>query len=306
MTRFRRPPTHAGSWYSADKVELQQQLRQWLDAVDITSKDRRPVVLISPHAGYRFSGETAAHGFAHLRHLEPRPKRIFVLGPSHCGYFQHCALTMCQTYETPLGSFKVDQEVITDLKKSGLFMEMEQEWEWEEHSLEMQLPMLYEALHEDGGAEMPILVPVLVGAISDGQEAAYGRCFAPYLADPVSNVFVISSDFCHWGQRFRYTYLPSDAKNEPISEGIRQLDEEAMQWITGGDVDAFHSYLKKTGNTICGRHPIGILLNALQELKVHGPRVKFVHYAQSSKAKSVSDSSVSYAAAVASLEAGSA
>jgi AmmeMemoRadiSam system protein B len=48
------------------------------------------------------------------------------------------------------------------------------------------------------------LVPIMVGAISTDSEARYGQLLAPYLSDP-SNLFIISSDFCHWGSRFKFT-----------------------------------------------------------------------------------------------------
>merc|ERR1712032_788116 len=129
------------------------------------------------------------------------------------------------------------------------------------------------------------IVPVMVGSLSTNSEAKYGKIFAKYLEDP-SNCFVISSDFCHWGQRFRYT----------------QYDQEAgdiYQWI---DALGFASYLKRFGNTICGRHPIGVFLNMVAEMKAsqrngYGMDLKFLNYAQSNQVKNPRDSSVSYAAA---------
>lgn len=65
------------------------------------------------------------------------------------------------------------------------------------------------------------IVPVLVGSLSPDREAAYGRIFARYLAEP-QNLFIISSDFCHWGQRFRYTYY--DRNWGQIYQSITRLD----------------------------------------------------------------------------------
>ena len=65
------------------------------------------------------------------------------------------------------------------------------------------------------------VVPVLVGSLSPEKEAKYGRIFARYLADP-NNLFIISSDFCHWGQRFRYTEY--DERKGEIHESIKALD----------------------------------------------------------------------------------
>ena len=67
------------------------------------------------------------------------------------------------------------------------------------------------------------MVPVLVGSLSPDKEARYGRIFAKYLADP-QNLFIVSSDFCHWGSRFRYTEY--DDSKGPIHEYIKHLDYE--------------------------------------------------------------------------------
>jgi AmmeMemoRadiSam system protein B len=183
------------------------------------------------------------------------------------------------------------------------------------------------------------LVPILVGSLSTSSERGYGALLAPYLADP-STLFIISSDFCHWGSRFRYTHyqppLSDDVRDGTaltsgnvekvvldgeIWEGIEKLDRLAMETIafslSPSSSDAskesdklpstahsqFASYLKATKNSICGRHPIGVLLGALsvletdEEWKEKGMRCEWVRYEQSSQVRDLSDSSVSYASA---------
>ncbi|KTG43602.1 hypothetical protein cypCar_00001254 [Cyprinus carpio] len=139
------------------------------------------------------------------------------------------------------------------------------------------------------------IVPVLVGALSESKEQEYGKLLSKYLADP-SNLFIISSDFCHWGQRFRYTYY--DESQGEIYRSIEHLDKMGMGIIEQLDPISFSNYLKKYHNTICGRHPIGVLLNAVAELKKNGidMNFSFLNYAQSSQCRNWSDSSVSYAA----------
>lgn len=63
----------------------------------------------------------------------------------------------------------------------------------------------------------------MVGVLTPESEAEYGDILAPYLADP-QNLFVISSDFCHWGQRFRYTYF--DESCGSIHKSIEKLDKD--------------------------------------------------------------------------------
>jgi AmmeMemoRadiSam system protein B len=193
----------------------------------------------------------------------------------------------------------------------------------DEHSLELHLPYIYHIFsvyHEQ--EKHPPLVPILVGNTSPSVERAFGAILAPYLADP-DNVFVISSDFCHWGSRFSYTYyLPSATsdsaegvslksrdkpRDPPVYESIARIDQLAMESVESGQHDAFLATLRDTGNTVCGRHPIGVMMAAIGVLKSEGKidqdkgRFNFVRYERSSDVHDGSDSSVSYASAFAIL-----
>jgi AmmeMemoRadiSam system protein B len=185
-------------------------------------------------------------------------------------------------------------------------------------------------------------VPILIGSIHFSKEAEYGALLSKYLAAP-RTLFVISSDFCHWcvlfkasapavtsrrGTRFSYTYYTPSSEGDPkslrrkdtpsgqpIHKSISALDHLGMDHIAFSPTAhksietahaSFAAYLKETRNTICGRHPIGVLLAAaasLQAAKEPGwamdeAELCFVRYEQSSPCVSVSDSSVSYASAV--------
>jgi len=192
----------------------------------------------------------------------------------------------------------------------------------DEHSIEMHLPYVRKIFE---GKEISI-VPVLVGAIDKEKEETFGRILAPYLAS-ADTFFVISSDFCHWGTRFSYTLYypqyppepssppvrlsrsaaqPRELSTFPIHESISALDHEAMDLLTLPPSTAhqahvyFAEYLDRTNNTICGRHPIGVLLGALAVLQGEhskSPHLQWVRYEQSSKCVTIKDSSVSYASA---------
>jgi AmmeMemoRadiSam system protein B len=98
----------------------------------------------------------------------------------------------------------------------------------------------------------------MVGSINSEKERAYGQMLAKYFVQP-RTLFVISSDFCHWGERFQYTYF--DERHGEIWKSIEDLDKQGMDLIEKLNPAAFKAYLQKTENTICGRHPISVLLN---------------------------------------------
>jgi len=288
-----RRASHADSWYSGDARALDKELGDWLRPIPLQNSPARAV--ICPHAGYRYSGPTAAHSF---RQIDPRVVRtIFVLGPSHHVRLSGCAVTQHTAYQTPLYDLSINTEISRELLDTGHFEVMTVEADEDEHSIEMQLPYIAKVMESARGKFN--IVPVMVGSLSTNSEAKYGKIFAKYLEDP-SNCFVISSDFCHWGQRFRYTQYDQEAGE--IYQWIEALDKQGMDLIERLDAPGFASYLKRFGNTICGRHPIGVFLNMVAEMKAsrsngYGMDLKFLNYAQSNQVKNPRDSSVSYAAA---------
>jgi len=291
MERERRA-VHAGSWYTDNARQLGEELDRWLRACgESKSPDVRGV--IAPHAGYSYSGRCAAFAFANI---DPqRTSRVFLLGPSHHYYTPRCALSKATVYKTPLGDLPIDLEVNDELKASGKFEVMDLQVDEAEHSMEMHLPYLAKVFQG-----WPVkIVPILVGALSTESEAMYGRLLAKYVDDP-RNFFSVSSDFCHWGSRFNYVYY--DRKQGAIYKSIETLDRKGMDIIESGDADSFKDYLLEYDNTICGRHPISVFLHMLKNCGVK-IKISFLQYEQSSQCRSMRDSSVSYASAVAKEEA---
>lgn len=287
-----RRASHAGTWYTSDKKELSNKLEGWLSKA---SHVKCPVkAVIAPHAGYSYCGGVGAHSY---KQFDPKTiKRVFILGPSHHVYLSGCAVSGTTVYNTPLYNLNIDSKVNEELMSSGLFEIMNINTDEDEHSIEMQLPYIAKVM--EGCPHEFTIVPILVGSLSDQKEKQYGQFFSKYLSDP-DNFFVISSDFCHWGKRFRFTY--HDKKHKHICQSIETLDRMGMELIEQLQAQEFVDYLKKYGNTICGRHPIAVMLFAVESLhQSNGPSpqysFKFLNYAQSNSCQSMNDSSVSYAA----------
>ncbi|KAF9786933.1 UPF0103-domain-containing protein [Thelephora terrestris] len=317
-----RTATHADSWYTGNGEQLNRQLRGWLSAVNPEPAEgyALPITgckaVIAPHAGYSYSGPAAAWAYKSID--TTGIKRVFILGPSHHVYLNGCALSKCKGYATPIGDLPLDLETIAELRDTGSFSDIDIQTDEDEHSIEMHLPYVRKVFE---GLSVSI-IPILVGAINREAEVRFGKLIAPFLARE-DTFCVVSSDFCHWGTRFSYTFYypeppPSDAEaiilsrggpppsaDHSIHQSISVLDHEAMGILTLPPSKAsqahqdFAEYLARTKNTICGRHPIGVLLGALTELEKGGrsAEVKWVRYEQSSKCFNMRDSSVSYASA---------
>ena len=71
-----------------------------------------------PHAGYAYSGPTAAWSFAQID--AQTTKKVFIIGPSHHVYLPNCALPVVKEYETPLGNLKIDKDILNELQSTGI------------------------------------------------------------------------------------------------------------------------------------------------------------------------------------------
>mmetsp|Transcript_2773 Transcript_2773/g.5177 ORF Transcript_2773/g.5177 Transcript_2773/m.5177 type:complete len:341 (+) Transcript_2773:424-1446(+) len=324
--QYIREAYHAGLWYEDHPTQLDATLTNFLTEAETTyftddSKLGIPRGVIAPHAGYRYSGPTAAYAYTSLVEAlrASWSGTIVVLHPSHHEYLDGCAISGASVIKTPLGDLMVDDSLRSELLATGEFSVMRKSTDEREHSGEMQYPFLQKAIldatrnsdKEKTASTMArtssvLVLPIMVGAVHHDQEIHFGKVLAPFLSR--SNVFtVISSDFCHWGRRFGYTptsppdHIKMTKSIKDIHEYIEWMDHVGMDSIASQEPGAFAKYINLYKNTICGRHPITVYLSALKENKERGEeevQIHFVKYAQSSPVKHDHDSSVSYASAV--------
>jgi AmmeMemoRadiSam system protein B/AmmeMemoRadiSam system protein A len=248
-----RPSALAGSWYPADRGELAALVDSKLDAADASSA-ATPTdglrALIVPHAGYVFSGDTAAQGFVRVRgrHFG----RVLLLAPSHHADFHGLSIADVDAYQTPLGDVPLDLEAISGLRASNL-VQANPYAHVQEHSIEIELPFLQRAL-----APGWRLVPVLIGRLNAEDYGTAAALLRP-LAD-ADTLVVVSSDFTHFGPRFGYLPFPVDAETP---ERLRELDSGAIARIQSKDATGLLDYQRSTGITVCGIQPIALLLTML-------------------------------------------
>lgn len=245
-----RAAVHAGSWYPGEPEVLRQELVTRLDQ-HAAAKSGEPIIgLIGPHAGLRFSGAVAAAAYAPLR--PQKVKRIFLLGPSHSGYFEGVALPApdLRAYATPLGELAIDQRAVAALRGQPGFTGPEHAHD-REHSLEMHAIFIAAAQPD------ALLVPLVVGNLGSAKEIrALAKRLAPLLQP--QDVVIASSDFTHYGPNF--SYVPF---RDRVPEQLDELMTRALAPITTGDLDRFDAYRSATQDTICGREPIRLLLALL-------------------------------------------
>jgi len=275
-------PTVAGTWYPADRVQLQRQLDDMFREADTETVREptpagKPVALIAPHAGFVYSGLVAAKGFRRLR--DTRYRRVILVGPSHYASFDGVTLPRARVYRTPLGDVPLDRAACEALGALDGFRVDNRPFT-REHCLEAELPFLQRLC----GEEIQ-LVPLLIGMLTSAHDAGtIAAGLRPLLE--AETLVVVSSDFTHYGPQF--DYVPFD---DEVPRRIEELDRGAIERILALDATGFESYVSRTGATICGRNPIRLLL----ELLSTSAEPQLVAYDTSGRMTGEWDHSVSYA-----------
>ena len=273
-----RPSCLAGSWYTAAPSALREEIEGYLRDAKKIELGGPPVALISPHAGYRFSGKCAASAYATLQGRDIR--RVIILAPSHRTAFYGASIADVDFYETPLGRVPVDRAACDEILKSPL-VEVVKDADPQEHSLEIQLPFLQVVLGEFK------IIPVVLGNIEGDDFTKLADTLGQYLDS--HTIVIASSDFTHYGANYNYTPFKTN-----IRANIEKLDKGAIDRILKRDRIDFTDYCNDLQATICGRAPIGVML----EMLTPDSRGQLADYYMSGDRERDYSMSVSYAAIV--------
>ncbi|MGB9695912.1 MAG: AmmeMemoRadiSam system protein B [Ignavibacteria bacterium] len=180
MLKRIRKPYCAGSWYPKDKLELTETIDRFLR--NVPKEPFFTKAIIVPHAGYMFSGQTAAYSF---RQLDRETKEVIILGAAHRYYLIGASFTDYDYYETPLGLVKVTNKSKTILKENVITSI--EEADYQEHSIELEIPFLQRVLNEFS------IIPIIVGKVSPEK---FSDFLEKYHTD--EGVIVVSVDLSHF------------------------------------------------------------------------------------------------------------
>ena len=264
-----RKPYFDGQFYESDENKLRNYLTEIVGKELITERTSSHVrAVILPHAGYIFSAQTAIKTL--LKAVEGNYSRILVIAPSHRIPFRGIALSEFDTYRTPLGDIPVDMESVANIEGTGNdYIEYMSDAHEREHSLEVQLPLVQHFFNDFK------LIPIINGLIDKESARHIALALRDWWREDI--LWVISSDFTHYGRSFNYVPFHKD-----IKENLRKLDLSAVKLILDGDLEGFSKYLHKTRATICGCGAIQILLAVLELVSEENEfEAELVHYTTS-------------------------
>ena len=266
-------------WYKADANALSKQIDGFYEKAEVKPiNDANVIAMILPHAGYRFSGQTAASA---VKATNKKYSRIVVIGPSHRTYMEQMLSVPAAThYETPLGETPLDVDFIEKLLEYPMFHSVPHAHK-EEHSVQIELPLLQYSQKDFK------LVPIVAGRCSQRTINKVGSILRSLVDE--HTLVIASSDFVHYGRRFGY--MPF-TKNVP--EKIKEVDMGAYEYIANLDSGGFVKYKQKTRATICGSVPVAILLSMLDK----PAKANLIEYKTSGELTGSYTNSVSYLSVV--------
>ena len=224
MTSIRKPAV-AGSFYPAEPKALHAQVTALLRAAAVGASV--PKAIIAPHAGYIYSGPIAASVYARVAPARGTIRRVVLLGPSHRVAFHGLAAPSVDDLETPLGRIAIDRSAWQRLADLPQFR-IDDSPHAREHSLEVQLPFMQEALGE---------VTVVPLAVGDASPPEVGEVIERLWGGP-ETLIVISSDLSHY-----YDYDTAQRLDRETSSAIEALRYEDLDY-----------------ESACGRVPVSGLL----------------------------------------------
>ncbi|MBN1532828.1 MAG: AmmeMemoRadiSam system protein B [Spirochaetes bacterium] len=268
---WHRKPIVAGSFYPGDPDDLNREIDRYLAEAGDKKLTGSIVGVISPHAGYIYSGPVAAHSFNELKGLDIDV--AVVLAPSHRARFAGASVIPEGIYGTPLGEVTVDAPLGGALVEKEGFAFIKEAHQYE-HSLEVQVPFLQRVLGSFS------IVPIVVGTteINACRYVAAGIS-AALAAEKRRWIMVISTDLSHY-----HSYAQAKKLDGAFVDSLRSFDIEAVErTIATGKAEA------------CGEGPVLTGLTACRDLGARG--VEILKYANSGDTAGGRDQVVGYLAA---------
>jgi AmmeMemoRadiSam system protein B len=263
-----RKPAVAGRFYPLAPEALDREVASFLDRAP---ERKRAIGVVSPHAGYVYSGKVAGQVFSRVE----IPQSVVILGPNHRGVGADVALEVDGSWEMPFGPVPIDGKLAQKIIESSGLATEDTRAHAAEHSLEVQVPFI-QKLRPDF-----MLVPIVLGSLSLDECVALGKGLASAIRKAGTDTLIVaSSDMTH--------YESADAatkKDRRVIDQILRLDPEAV-----------FSTVRDNRITMCGVIPVTVMLSAARELGAK--KAELVNYMTSGDTSGDYDSVVGYAGVI--------
>ena len=222
-----RKPAVAGQFYPGNSSELRWEVEGFIRNSNVDPAPEKTKAIVSPHAGYVFSGPTAGYVFARVK--DKKPKRVILLGCSHRYQLDKACVYSKGAFETPVGTFPIDDEFASTLVTVIDSPEAEiAEPHIQEHCLEVQLPFVEATM-----GIVPI-VPVLFSSPCKDWHKLIGQALADLVDD--DDLVIASTDLSH--------YLSEEEANS--------IDKRTTDAVLAKDCKAVSNGINDGSLSMCG------------------------------------------------------
>jgi AmmeMemoRadiSam system protein B/AmmeMemoRadiSam system protein A len=256
----------AGMFYPNSKYELSKMVEDFLKNAKKEKIEGKIIGIISPHAGYIYSGGVAGYSYKQIENLNF--ESVIILAPSHYVNFSGGAIYEKGYFRTPLGDVKVDEKLASSLKSKEIFFD--ESPHIPEHSLEVQIPFLQKIF--------PSLkiVPIIIGPATPYELL---EKMSSTISEKIKNknvLLIASTDMSHY---------------HPYENAV-EIDKRTISLIEKFDISGLYYCLSKGKCELCGEKPVLLLLNICKKLGAN--KVKVIKYANSGDVTGEKDRVVGY------------
>ncbi len=236
-----RKMNYAGSFYPAKADELIRMMDSFLSKTNFESEDKSVLGLICPHAGYVYSGATAAYTYQYLK--DRLIRNLFIIAPNHRGGSCPFSVLDYKKLQTPLGDLTTNYSVIESLITHPDFS-FDLHQDLQEHSLEVQLPFIYHVLPEVN------VIPILFNYQNYEHSLKLAEILSPWFQNETDeNILLISSDFSHYHS----------------ARTAEKMDSDAIKLICELQTEAFYEMIKYRKIEACGFGGILVLMHLAKQ-----------------------------------------
>lgn len=272
MKTAERECSVCGQFYPAGAGELRENIRELISEAKVPKIEGVIRGVIGPHAGYMYSGLTAAHAYALLQGA--RYSSVVIVSPSHRDVFDGVSVFPGDAYSTPLGVVRVDKELREAFREHATVVKESYSGHGEEHAVEVHLPFLQYVLGEFK------FLPLVIGDQSRQCCYALGEAIGD-VVEKKNVLLIASTDLSHY-----HASSVAERLDAVVINHVRRFDYEAL----------IHDL--ETGQTeACGGGPTVAVMLALSRLKVQN--MSILHHCNSGDITGDHSHVVGYLSAVA-------
>lgn len=234
-----RQPYVAGYFYPSEPEKLKSMIHKM---VDLNAPKKKAKCIISPHAGYTYSGKVAGLVYSTTN----LPENYVLLGPSHVYMDSRVAIMKKGEWHTPLGKIPINEELAEMISYHADFIREEDDVHKKEHSLEVQLPFLQFLKNEFS------MVPICISYYADYKDLeTLGEAVAKSIKSLGRDTLIISS---------------TDMSHQETQEAAQKKDKKAINQILDLDAKKLIETVKKENISMCGFQPTAVAIIAAKRL----------------------------------------